>query len=252
LQDASVNTCYALQSDLKHVLGTPRVDDKRWDIETWEDKRNNNDIDGWRLDKSSSATCGITYRPLSGPYRNPGESIGLTEGQWIGYRECGPSRLQVCEDSNELFYGLPDRKGRMTKKTEFPRALRRFIGSARYGDVAYRLTGPGLMERLADGYQLFAGFVPHAATAKGAVVFDTKGEIVAVGELDVDTHSPCSGALTVFTRNAPAEKTLSATLIDWARVAVSGVYGCLTSKPPVIAVNVLVTRTGAKTWKSAN
>ena len=251
LSGASVNRCFALQIDLKRFLGRPRSGNELTHLETWEDRGNNNDIASWRVDSGSSATCDIGYGPLFGPYRNPGKGLGLTPGEWLGYLRCSPSRLQTCKDSNELFYGLPDRKGYMKDKSEFPRVLRRFIGPAEYDNAAERLVGPGLVERLPEGGWLFAGFTPHDATDKGVVVFDAKGKILAIGELGVDARSPCSGTLTVFSRNAAPEKTRLASLTDWAREAVAGVYGCQSSNSPAVSLRELVAKGGGYDWRAA-
>jgi hypothetical protein len=251
LQDASGNRCFALQSDLKRVFGPPRHTDDRLDFLEWEDRRNNVGIASFRYeaDTYASQTCDISYEPLFGPYLSPGQRLGLTEGQYIGYRECSPSHLQKCEDTDELFFGLPGRKGNSINKTEFRDALRRFMGSAEYDEVAERLSGPGLTSHLAGGGRLLAGFTPHNATSKGAVVFDARGGILLISELDVDTsHPSCGGKLKVFARNSTPEKRLLKSVNDWAQIAVAGVYGCQSSQASPVSVQVLVAKSEETKW----
>ena len=171
-----------------------------------------------------------------------------------GYRDCSLHRLEACQNTNQLFFGPEKRGGKHTRKTEFSRALRRFLAGTQktfIGAQSFNTAdsaenefgGPdGPPERLASGEWLFRGFEPHASPFSGYVLFDAKGHIELAATLGTETDvatslsSSADYVLRIYSHGSEPKSDIRDKLKDWAKAAV----GNESTYPGVLSPNRFV------------
>lgn len=184
-----------------------------------------------------------------------------------GYRNCSLSRLDACQNTNQLFFGIEGKIGfHSVRKREFSAALQEFLLGApeirmlghdfKAADIAVEtLVGPGSRVRLQNGDWFFDGFTPHEATQRGAVMFGSTGRIKLVATL-------CSGlnvatqnygleeyVLTIYTRDRALDPKTVSYVRDWARRAVAGYYSYPSlPKDAFVGIQLLTASPGSKHW----
>lgn len=162
-----------------------------------------------------------------------GMTLAVAATRDEGYANCGLQHLDMCHDSNQLFWTPTG-----GQKQEFRNALRDFLENAPavyVGELSFTaastaeeaMTGPGGPPvTLPTGEFFVSGFTPHFAPEMGATVFTPGGKIVLVALLTGSTTTPerrpdlSKHFLKVYAHNqAPAPELISY-VRTWATTAV--------------------------------
>ena len=172
-----------------------------------------------------------------------GASISVAATEDEGYANCGLQHLDMCQDSNQLFWG-PAKGGQSVRKDEFRKALSDFLENAppenagRFSGTPAltaeeAMMGPGGPPvKLPTGELFISGFTPHFAPQKGAAVLTPDGRIVFIAVLSASpAMSPAERrpeayrhVLKVYVHNRAPAAELLAYVRAWAAKAVDGLF----------------------------
>ena len=173
----------------------------------------------------------------------PCSSYGETsaEANIDGYMHCDLHNLVACQNTNQIFSGLRDRKSKHRyAKTAFPKAISHFLnGAPKYHTGKYSfsasqvaqesLWGPGERYQFPSGELLFDGFTPHDAPDCAAVIFDSKGKILLIAILNRDDSNSRDSlyrhVLRIYTHDEKPKPEFVQHLQNWARGVVDNLSG---------------------------